>query len=224
MLALDPPGDPTIGACIAGDLSGPRRHRYGRMRDLVLGVTVVLGDGIVASSGGKVVKNVAGYDLGKLLLRLAGHGWASIAARSLRLHPLPDASATLVAPGRRRPRTERPSGRRSCARRSSPQRARPALAGRLARAVRGRRARPSSSSHARARRRREDGSVWDEVEARQAAQGGCVRPGELADARGSTASCVPPASRTSEPVPTRATRESRSPSASAQQFDPRGAR
>ena len=44
----------------------PARHRYGRLRDLVLGVTVVLGDGIVASSGGKVVKNVAGYDLGKL--------------------------------------------------------------------------------------------------------------------------------------------------------------
>jgi FAD/FMN-containing dehydrogenase len=40
MLALDPPGDPTIGACLAGDLSGPRRHRYGAMRDLVIGVTV----------------------------------------------------------------------------------------------------------------------------------------------------------------------------------------
>jgi FAD binding domain len=66
MLALDPPGDPTIGACLAGGLSGPRRHRYGGMRDLVIGVTVVLADGTVASSGGKVVKNVAGYDLGKL--------------------------------------------------------------------------------------------------------------------------------------------------------------
>ncbi len=52
MLALDPPGDPTIGACIAGNLSGPRRHRYGTARDLVLGVTVVLGDGTIASSGG----------------------------------------------------------------------------------------------------------------------------------------------------------------------------
>ncbi len=66
MLALDPPGDPTIGACLAGDLSGPRRHRYGAMRDLVIGVTVVLADGTIASSGGKVVKNVAGYDLAKL--------------------------------------------------------------------------------------------------------------------------------------------------------------
>ena len=46
MLALDPPGDPTIGACLAGDLSGPRRHRYGAMRDLVIGVTVVLAGGM----------------------------------------------------------------------------------------------------------------------------------------------------------------------------------
>ena len=97
MLALDPAGDPTIGACIAGDLHGPRSHRYGRMRDLLLGVTVVLGDGLVASSGGKVVKNVAGYDLGKLLC--GSRGTLGVICRaSLRLHPLPDASATLVAP------------------------------------------------------------------------------------------------------------------------------
>jgi glycolate oxidase FAD binding subunit len=96
MLALDPAGDPTIGACIAGDLHGPRSHRYGRMRDLLLGVTVVLGDGLVASSGGKVVKNVAGYDLGKLLC--GSRGTLGVICRaSLRLHPLPDASATLVA-------------------------------------------------------------------------------------------------------------------------------
>ena len=97
MLALDPPGDPTIGACIAGDLAGPRSHRYGRMRDLVLGVTVVLGDGLVASSGGKVVKNVAGYDLGKLFC--GSRGTLGVVVRaSLRLHPQPVASATLVAP------------------------------------------------------------------------------------------------------------------------------
>jgi glycolate oxidase FAD binding subunit len=97
MLALDPPGDPTIGACIAGDLAGPRSHRYGRMRDLVLGVTVVLGDGLVASSGGKVVKNVAGYDLGKLFC--GSRGTLGVICRaSLRLHPRPQASATLVAP------------------------------------------------------------------------------------------------------------------------------
>lgn len=97
MLALDPPGDPTVGACIAGDLAGPRSFRYGRMRDLLLGVTAVLGDGLVASSGGKVVKNVAGYDLGKLLCGSRG-GLGVIVRASLRLHPLPEAAATLVCP------------------------------------------------------------------------------------------------------------------------------
>jgi len=94
MLALDPPGDPTIGACIAGALSGPRRHRYGAPRDLVLGVTVVLADGTVASAGGKVVKNVAGYDLAKLFCGSRGR-LGLIARASLRLHPLPPAVRTL---------------------------------------------------------------------------------------------------------------------------------
>jgi glycolate oxidase FAD binding subunit len=97
MLALDPPGNPTIGACIAGNLSGPRRHRYGTARDLVIGVTVVLGDGLVASSGGKVVKNVAGYDLGKVFCGSEGR-LGLIARAALRLHPRPQASRTLVAP------------------------------------------------------------------------------------------------------------------------------
>ena len=95
MLALDPPGDPTIGACLAGDLSGPRRHRYGAMRDLVIGVTVVLADGTIASSGGKVVKNVAGYDLGKLFSGSRGR-LGLIARVALRLHPRPAAEATVV--------------------------------------------------------------------------------------------------------------------------------
>jgi glycolate oxidase FAD binding subunit len=96
MLALDPPGDPTIGACLAADLSGPRRHRYGAMRDLVIGVTVVLADGTVASSGGKVVKNVAGYDLGKLFAGSRGR-LGLIARVALRLHARPAAEATVVA-------------------------------------------------------------------------------------------------------------------------------
>jgi glycolate oxidase FAD binding subunit len=96
MLALDPPGDPTIGACLAANLSGPRRHRYGTMRDLVIGATVVLGDGTVASSGGKVVKNVAGYDLAKLFCGSEGR-LGLIARVSLRLHPRPEASSTVVA-------------------------------------------------------------------------------------------------------------------------------
>jgi glycolate oxidase FAD binding subunit len=94
-LSLDPPGDPTIGACIARRLSGPLSHRFGTPRDLVLGVTVVLGDGTIASSGGKVVKNVAGYDLGKLMCGSEGR-LGLIARVALRLHPLPVASATLV--------------------------------------------------------------------------------------------------------------------------------
>src|SRR5262245_38906289 len=96
MLALDPPGDPTIGACLAGDLFGPRRHRYGAMRDLVIGVTIVLADGTIASSGGKVVKNVAGYDLGKLVS--GSHGRLGLIARvALRLHTRAAAEATVVA-------------------------------------------------------------------------------------------------------------------------------
>ncbi len=97
-LSLDPPGDPTLGACLAGDLHGPLRYRYGRLRDLVLGVTAVFGDGLVASSGGKVVKNVAGYDLGKLLS--GSRGTLGIVVRmSLRLHPLPETAATVAAAG-----------------------------------------------------------------------------------------------------------------------------
>jgi len=94
-VSLDPPGDPTIGACLAARLSGPLSHRFGTPRDLVLGVTLVLGDGTVASSGGKVVKNVAGYDLAKLVCGSEGR-LGLIARVSLRLHPLPPASATLV--------------------------------------------------------------------------------------------------------------------------------
>ena len=94
-LSLDPPGDPTIGACLAERLSGPLSYRYGTPRDLVLGVTLVLGDGTVASSGGKVVKNVAGYDLGKLVCGSEGR-LGLIARVALRLHPLPPAAVTLV--------------------------------------------------------------------------------------------------------------------------------
>jgi glycolate oxidase FAD binding subunit len=95
MLALDPPGDPSLGACLAADLSGPRRHRYGAMRDLVIGVTIVLADGTIASSGGKVVKNVAGYDLGKLFSGSRGK-LGLIARIAIRLHPRPAAEATVL--------------------------------------------------------------------------------------------------------------------------------
>jgi len=94
-LSLDPPGDPTVGALLAGNVSGPLRHRFGAPRDLVLGVTLVLADGTVASAGGKVVKNVAGYDLARLVC--GSHGRLALIARaSFRLHPVPKASRTLL--------------------------------------------------------------------------------------------------------------------------------
>ena len=94
-LPLDPPGDPTLGDCIGGALSGPRRHRFGSTRDLLLGVTVVLADGTTASSGGKVVKNVAGYDLAKLYC--GSRGTLGLVVRAaFRLHPTPEAASTVV--------------------------------------------------------------------------------------------------------------------------------
>ena len=94
-LSLDPPGDPTIGALLAGNVSGPLRHRFGAPRDLILGVTLVLADGTIASAGGKVVKNVAGYDLARLVCGSRGR-LALIVRASFRLHPLPKATGTLL--------------------------------------------------------------------------------------------------------------------------------
>ena len=94
-LSLDPPGDPTIGGLLAENVSGPLRHRFGAPRDLVLGVTLVLADGTIASSGGKVVKNVAGYDLARLVCGSQGR-LALIARASFRLHPTPKAAESLA--------------------------------------------------------------------------------------------------------------------------------
>lgn len=94
-LSLDPPGDPTIGALLATNASGPLRHRFGAPRDLVLGVTLVLADGTVANAGGKVVKNVAGFDLARLVCGSRGR-LALVARASFRLHPLPRSARTLV--------------------------------------------------------------------------------------------------------------------------------
>jgi FAD/FMN-containing dehydrogenase len=93
--SLDPPGDPTVAECLVDDLSGPLRHRFGTMRDLVIGVTVLLPDGTRAHAGGKVVKNVAGYDLGKLFCGSRGR-LGSVERLALRLHPLPAAARTIV--------------------------------------------------------------------------------------------------------------------------------
>jgi glycolate oxidase FAD binding subunit len=102
MLALDPPlgvgQAATLGGVVATADSGPLRHRYGAARDLVVGITVALSDGTVARSGGKVIKNVAGYDLAKLLAGSFGT-LGAIVELSLRLHPLPAATATAVGRG-----------------------------------------------------------------------------------------------------------------------------
>jgi glycolate oxidase FAD binding subunit len=97
MLALDPPdAGATIGGVVAAGDSGPLRSRYGAPRDMVLGMKVALSDGTVAHSGGKVIKNVAGYDLSKLFSGSLGT-LGAILELSLRLHPLPRATATAVA-------------------------------------------------------------------------------------------------------------------------------
>ncbi|MGI8414385.1 MAG: FAD-binding oxidoreductase [Solirubrobacteraceae bacterium] len=103
MLALDPPssagvpatGEATIGGVIATADCGPLRHRYGSPRDLVVGMTVALSDGTIARSGGKVIKNVAGYDLAKLFAGSFGT-LGVILSVSVRLHPLPIDTATVL--------------------------------------------------------------------------------------------------------------------------------
>jgi glycolate oxidase FAD binding subunit len=86
-----PAGAGTIGGTLATGAAGPRRLRYGTPRDLVIGITVVRADGTVASSGGKVVKNVAGYDLGKLFA--GSYGTLGLIVEAVfRLHPLPMAA------------------------------------------------------------------------------------------------------------------------------------
>jgi glycolate oxidase FAD binding subunit len=183
MLALDPPGDPTIGACLAGDLSGPRRHRYGSARDLVIGVTVVLADGSVASSGGKVVKNVAGYDLGKLFS--GSNGTLGLVARlCVRLHPRPAAARTLLV------EVDRPEEAQRLARAILHSQLVPSAVdllwpGQLAVLFEGSgRAVETQLGAARALLGgdEDDGSVWEKIARRQLASGGRVSfaPGELA--------------------------------------------
>jgi glycolate oxidase FAD binding subunit len=97
-LALDVPftEGTTVGGSLAAALPGPRSFRYGTARDLLIGITVVLPDGTIARSGGKVVKNVAGYDLGKLFTGSYGT-LGVIAEATFRLHPLPADRRWVVA-------------------------------------------------------------------------------------------------------------------------------
>jgi glycolate oxidase FAD binding subunit len=95
---LDDAGAATIGGLVATADSGPLRHAYRAVRDLVLGVRVALPDGTVARAGSDVIKNVAGYDLAKLLTGSFGT-LGVICEVSIRLHPRPAATATAVARG-----------------------------------------------------------------------------------------------------------------------------
>jgi glycolate oxidase FAD binding subunit len=95
-LSLDPPlpERATLGGIVATNAYGPRRTRYGTVKDLILGMTIVRPDGAIARGGGKVVKNVAGFDVPKLMVGSLGT-LAMIATVTLRLHPLPEAERAL---------------------------------------------------------------------------------------------------------------------------------
>ncbi len=99
-LPLDPasPESATIGGIIATADAGSLRQRYGGVRDLLLGITFVRADGQIAIAGGRVVKNVAGYDLMKLFTGSYGT-LGAICQATLRVYPLPEASITVVLTG-----------------------------------------------------------------------------------------------------------------------------
>ena len=98
-LALDPPfaEAATIGGLLATNDSGPARHRFGTPRDLVIGIEIATMDGQIAKAGGQVVKNVAGYDLSKIMSGSFGSLGAIVAA-TFKLSPVPAASTTVLVP------------------------------------------------------------------------------------------------------------------------------
>lgn len=89
--------DATVGGVLASGEAGPLRLRYGAGRDLLIGVEFVRADGVVAHAGGRVVKNVAGYDLGRLLC--GSYGTVGVITQAtFRLHPIPAARAWVTVP------------------------------------------------------------------------------------------------------------------------------
>ena len=101
-LPLDPPGRPdrSIGSIVATATAGPLRSGFGPVRDHILGCAVATGDGRLVRAGGRVVKNVAGYDLTKLQVGGFG-GFGVVTEVHLRLRALPRSDATLTARGSR---------------------------------------------------------------------------------------------------------------------------
>ena len=125
MIPLDPPfaDRATIGGSLAANSSGPRRRLYGTARDLVIGMKFATLEGKLVQSGGMVVKNVAGLDMGKLMIGSFGT-LAAIAVANFKLLPMPRGGAH-VSDGLRRPgrchRRARPHpGERAAARRHRP--------------------------------------------------------------------------------------------------------
>src|SRR5260370_29039499 len=88
-----------VGGLVATNAFGPRRARYGSIKDMIIGATLILEDGTITRGGGKVVKNVAGFDVPKLICGSLGT-LGMVATATFRLHPLPEASETVLVPGR----------------------------------------------------------------------------------------------------------------------------
>src|SRR5579864_3135430 len=97
MVPLDPPfsENATIGGIVAANASGPRRRLYGTARDMVIGMTFATLEGKRIRTGGMVVKNVAGLDMGKLMIGSFGT-LAAIAVVNFRLHPMPEGTRRFV--------------------------------------------------------------------------------------------------------------------------------
>jgi glycolate oxidase FAD binding subunit len=97
-LPLDPPGydRSTVGGVQASGASGPLRHRYGTARDQTIGIRVVHADGTITKAGGKVVKNVTGYDMNKLYIGSLGT-LGIIVETSLKVMPLPASEGAILA-------------------------------------------------------------------------------------------------------------------------------
>lgn len=94
-LPIDAPADASVGGVLAADVSGPSRHAYGLPRDWLIGCRIVLADGTIVKGGGRVVKNVAGYDIPKLVVGSLGT-LGVIAEATFKLAPLPVAQETLL--------------------------------------------------------------------------------------------------------------------------------